>query len=460
MATVTEPVDIALRLLKQEDTLDYKCPQCGGQGGFYEGPFDGEGGTDYDYITCITCQGDGTIEPTHHPGQDNQGAVGATVFDIRDEQHRQEYDVENAMPYGNKVVAHGDGEILDPKRMGFSRDGRMKQTAHPIAPQEIIESEHPALRHRLPTVYTREWDGRPTNRGLNITGLGGSDFKRGEPVDIALRLLKGERKLEYGVYAHPESPEAVAVSGPLGDGRWAVGPTPRGIALNADRASTRIKDDRLVFDPDFGEETTRRFAENQAPVMAHEIGHSLDSQFGEGSFAQTEMPAHVLEMATREAMKLREEKYPQEPIIPKARNVLLDRLYPEGRVIREGDPPPTIQTPEDNPDYQYDVTDDTITSGEPMDIAMRLLKAKSKGQESLTEWTKEKWEFVGDDKKEMKKPRHKRGRYAPKSVADSMSPSQKATENKTKRAAHKKGKQHAPRGKSVKQMYRSVEGKK
>ena len=101
-----------------------------------------------------------------------------------------------------------------------------------------------------------------------------------------------------------------------------------------------------------------------------------------------------------------------------------------------------------------------VKTGTPMDIAMRLLKAKSKGQESLTEWTKEKWEFVGDDKKEMKKPRHKRGRYAPKSVADSMSPSQKATENKTKRAAHKKGKQHAPRGKSVKPMYRAVEGKK
>lgn len=101
-----------------------------------------------------------------------------------------------------------------------------------------------------------------------------------------------------------------------------------------------------------------------------------------------------------------------------------------------------------------------IQAGEPMDIAFQLLKAKSKGQESLSEWTKEKWEFVGDDKKEMKKPRHKRGRYAPKSVAASMSSSQKATENKTKRAAHKKGKQHAPRGKSVKPMYRSVEGKK
>lgn len=101
-----------------------------------------------------------------------------------------------------------------------------------------------------------------------------------------------------------------------------------------------------------------------------------------------------------------------------------------------------------------------VKTGAPMDIAMQLLKAKSKGQESLTEWTKEKWEFVGDDKKEMKKPRHKRGRYAPKSVAASMSPSQKATENKTKRAAHKKGKQHAPRGKSVKPMYRAVEGKK
>jgi len=111
---------------------------------------------------------------------------------------------------------------------------------------------------------------------------------------------------------------------------------------------------------------------------------------------------------------------------------------------------------------QFDIDEDTRQklTGEPMDIAMQVLKAKSKGQESLTEWTKEKWEFVGDDKKEMKKPRHKRGRYAPKSVAASMSSSQKATENKTKRAAHKKGKQHAPRGKSVKPMYRSVEGKK
>ena len=82
---------------------------------------------------------------------------------------------------------------------------------------------------------------------------------------------------------------------------------------------------------------------------------------------------------------------------------------------------------------------------------------KSKGQQSLTNWTKQKWEFVGDDKKEMKKPRAQRGRYAPKSVADRMTPSQKASENKKKKAGHKKGKQHVPRGKGVKGMYQSVE---
>ena len=196
----------------------------------------------------------------------------------------------------------------------------------------------------------------------------------GEPMEIAMRLLKGERKLEYGVYVHPADPKAMGVAGPMGGGRWAIGPTPKGIGLDARLASTRIKDNRWVLDPDFGEETTRRFAEKQVPRLAHEVGHALDSQWGEGSFAQQEMPAHVLEMATREAMKLREGKYPQEPIIPKARDLLLDRLYPGGRVIREGGPSYTTQTSEDNPDYQYDVTDDTITSGEPMDLAMRLLK--------------------------------------------------------------------------------------
>jgi len=423
VATVTEPVDIAMRLLKQEDTLDYKCPQCGGQGGFYEGPFDGEGGTDYDYITCITCQGDGTIEPTHHPGQDNQGAVGATVFDSRDEQHRQEYDVENAMPYGNKAVVHGDGEILDPYRTGFSRDGRMKQTAHPIAPQEIIESEHPALRHRLPTVYTREWDGRPTNRGLNITGLGGSDFKRGEPMDIAMRLLKGSNDPPYD----PDNPY-------WQDPNWKnyVDPDPLGafgipqstwdeIAAGQEEEGNKVQTPQEIAMEVFNERTENVYDSPDTHCQLH--GERLQPIVDPQSIRQ----------------------------FPKGADENMYCTACEQNITNEPRQP-----------QQFDIDEDTRRklTGEPMDIAMRLLKAKSKGQESLTEWTKEKWEFVGDDKKEMKKPRHKRGRYAPKSVADSMSPSQKATENKTKRAAHKKGKQHAPRGKSVKPMYRAVEGKK
>ena len=542
MATVTEPVDIAMRLLKQEDTLDYKCPQCGGQGGFYEGPFDGEGGTDYDYITCITCQGDGTIEPKYHPGQDNQGAVGADVFDIRDEQHRQEYDVENAMPYGNKVVAHGDGEILDPKRMGFSRDGRMKQTAHPIAPQEIIESEHPALRHRLPTVYTREWDGRPTNRGLNITGAGGSDFKRGEPMDLAMRLLKedplhlqpsntlarrakeelktdkmGENSpayqemMERMMEMYEPQDETIPLEENLdqyaqetGKNPWRMLPgreipnkyggtakvqldpiTPihpqqfydwqaKNASEPMDIAMRLLKGSNdPPYDPDnpYWQDPNWKNYVDPDPLGAFGIPQSTWDEIAagqeeEGNKVQTpqEIAMEVFNERTENVYdspdthcQLHGERL--QPIVdpqsirqfPKGADENMYCTACEQNITNEPRQP-----------QQFDIDEDTRRklTGEPMNIAMRLLKAKSKGQESLTEWTKEKWEFVGDDKKEMKKPRHKRGRYAPKSVADSMSPSQKATENKKKRAAHKKGKQHAPRGKSVKPMYRAVEGKK
>lgn len=184
-----------------EDPLDkeYECPQCGGQGVFFEGPFDGEGGMDYDEITCFTCKGTGSIEPTHHPGADNKGAQGMTQFDIREEDHRRDYDVENAMPTDSgdsRPVAHGEDfkEILDPKRLGFRRDSSMKQTRvpHQLSAEELANSplNHPSLQHRLPATYLRERDGQPTNAGMNITGASHPLFTRSNPMTIAWRLLK------------------------------------------------------------------------------------------------------------------------------------------------------------------------------------------------------------------------------------------------------------------------------
>jgi len=118
--------------------------------------------------------------------------------------------------------------------------------------------------------------------------------------------------------------------------------------------------------------TIDKFTADIAPEMAHEVGHALDSQFREGSFAQREMPAHVLEMATRAAMQDRGGRHTPEPIIPKARSRVLDRIYTGEDYT--GSYPTTIQTPYDNPDYQYDITDDKIIAGEPMEVTMRLLK--------------------------------------------------------------------------------------
>jgi len=80
-----------------------------------------------------------------------------------------------------------------------------------------------------------------------------------------------------------------------------------------------------------------------------------------------------------------------------------------------------------------------------------MLKAKKEGQRALTEWTREKWDYVSPKSK-------KKGRYAPKAVADAMSSSEKAYENRKKREGTKKGKQHVPRGKSSKKKYKRVEG--
>ena len=78
--------------------------------------------------------------------------------------------------------------------------------------------------------------------------------------------------------------------------------------------------------------------------------------------------------------------------------------------------------------------------------------ALKKTQKSLKKWTKQDWGYVtkGDEKK----PRSKRGRYLPKSVRTSLTKSQKAYENRRKRAASKKGKQRAKYSKKTRQRVR------
>ena len=78
--------------------------------------------------------------------------------------------------------------------------------------------------------------------------------------------------------------------------------------------------------------------------------------------------------------------------------------------------------------------------------------ALKKSQKSLKKWTAQKWDYIS--KKDKKKPKSKRGRYLPKSVRDSLTPSQRAYENRKKRAASKTGKQRASYSKSVRRKMR------
>ena len=78
--------------------------------------------------------------------------------------------------------------------------------------------------------------------------------------------------------------------------------------------------------------------------------------------------------------------------------------------------------------------------------------ALKKSQRSLKKWTSQKWDYVS--KGDKKKPKSKRGRYLPKSVRDSLSKSQKAYENRKKRAATRKGKQRASYSRSVRKKMR------
>ena len=78
--------------------------------------------------------------------------------------------------------------------------------------------------------------------------------------------------------------------------------------------------------------------------------------------------------------------------------------------------------------------------------------ALKKSQRSLKKWTAQKWDYIS--KGDKKKPKSKRGRYLPKSVRESLTKSQKAYENRKKRADSKKGKQRAKYSKKVRRKMR------
>ena len=61
------------------------------------------------------------------------------------------------------------------------------------------------------------------------------------------------------------------------------------------------------------------------------------------------------------------------------------------------------------------------------------MSSRKKSQRSLKKWTDEDWGYV--TKKDEKKPKSKRGRYLPKRVRDSLTPSQKAATNRKKSKA-------------------------
>jgi len=79
-------------------------------------------------------------------------------------------------------------------------------------------------------------------------------------------------------------------------------------------------------------------------------------------------------------------------------------------------------------------------------------KGKKSSKNSLSKWTKQDWGYI--TKSDADKPRKKKGRYLPKKVRESLTPSQKAYENRKKRQATAKGKQSAKYSKKTSKKVR------
>jgi len=80
--------------------------------------------------------------------------------------------------------------------------------------------------------------------------------------------------------------------------------------------------------------------------------------------------------------------------------------------------------------------------------------ALKESQKSLENWTDQDWDYVSAA--DRGRPKSERGRYLPESVRKSLTPSQKASENRKKRKATKSGKASAKYGKAVLSKMRNL----
>ena len=100
-------------------------------------------------------------------------------------------------------------------------------------------------------------------------------------------------------------------------------------------------------------------------------------------------------------------------------------------------------------------------SARAMQLAVKYYKdaggtysGKKKSGNKLKKWSDQKWDYVS--KGDKKKPKSKRGRYLPKSVRESLSPSEKASTNRKKRVANARSRRKATYSKSIARKVRNA----
>tara|TARA_R110002050_G_scaffold62473_3_gene137219 strand:- start:209 stop:604 length:396 start_codon:yes stop_codon:yes gene_type:complete len=81
-------------------------------------------------------------------------------------------------------------------------------------------------------------------------------------------------------------------------------------------------------------------------------------------------------------------------------------------------------------------------------------KGAKSSSNSLSKWSKQKWDYVSKSDKE--KPKAKRGRYLPESVRKSLTSGQKSSTNRKKRKASASGKQRAKYSKKIASKVRNA----
>ena len=100
-------------------------------------------------------------------------------------------------------------------------------------------------------------------------------------------------------------------------------------------------------------------------------------------------------------------------------------------------------------------------SARAMQLAVKYYKdaggtysGKKKSGNKLKKWSDQKWDYVS--KGDKKQPKSKRGRYLPKSVRESLSPSEKASTNRKKRVANARSRRKAKYSKSIARKVRNA----